>query len=495
MKPIYWFILKQTIIMLIILIITTLLAYALNEMSFRKENILLVYIIAVMITIIESKKFTFGFITAILCVLIFNFLFTEPQYTFIINDPNYIVSMIIFIIVSFIIGSLAVRLQSQVRLSLKNQKKIEQLYSMSRKLLHLHSIKDIALFEIDSIQNYINHKVHIQIIYDKETYNYYKDDFFPISHHKKEINWCMQSSIICGKSENHFSNIDYTIFPLKIDKTNIGVLVVDCQTEIISSEHKEFINLTIAHMMLAIERELIAIKEENTRIEIKNERFKLSLLRSISHDLRTPLTSISAGTSLLLEKETKLDDITKKNIIMDMDNEVNYLTHFVDNILSLTKIDAGKLVVTKKKEVIDDILVSVSQRFINRLGSHTFHFDSSEEVVFTYVDAQLIIQVFVNLIDNVIKHGKKDATVRVSYKKENCNTIFYVIDDGGGIPSNIIDNIFKPFSTQNIEKSDKHRGVGLGLNICKNIVESHGGTIEVANNDIGGATFTIIIPD
>ncbi|MFA6827452.1 MAG: DUF4118 domain-containing protein, partial [Bacilli bacterium] len=156
-------IIRSILMVVVILTITTLFAFVLQELNFRKENILLIYVIAVMITIIETKKFWVGFVTSIFCVITFNFFFTEPQFTFIINDPNYLISIVIFVIVSFIVGSLISRLQKQVIIAAHNQKKVETLYSISKKLLNLHSIDNISKYEVKNIEKYLKRHVWIHI--------------------------------------------------------------------------------------------------------------------------------------------------------------------------------------------------------------------------------------------------------------------------------------------------------------------------------------------
>jgi len=486
--------LKNLIIVLIIIFLTTLFAYSLQEFGIRLENILLVYIIAVMIIIIETKKFILGFTSTIICVFIFNFLFIDPKYTFIINDANYIISMIIFILVSFIISSLASRLQKQIKISYNNQEKVEVLYQMSKKLLFIHSIENIVNFELKHLNKYLNRNITIYIKYQKYEKVFKIDDFIDLKKYQHEIEWCLHSFQICGYNESQFPNLSFKMLPLKSNKGNLGVLIVDCENKDISDEEKQFLQVAISHMNISLEREFISTQEETIRIEMENEKFKTSLLRSISHDLRTPLTSLSAGSSLLIDNYDTLDDDTKKSILVDINNETSYLSSFVENLLNMTRIDANKLNINKKREVIEDIVSDVSSRVSKRLGKHKLEVISPEEMIFIYCDAQLIVQVLVNLIDNAVKHTKANSKIIIKYYQDNKYTWFEVIDNGGGIDSNKLENIFNEFISIYSDKSDKNRGVGLGLSICKGIVEAHKGNIIAFNNDVEGMTFKFKIP-
>jgi two-component system sensor histidine kinase KdpD len=488
-------IIRSILMVVVILTITTLFAFVLQELNFRKENILLIYVIAVMITIIETKKFWVGFVTSIFCVITFNFFFTEPQFTFIINDPNYLISIVIFVIVSFIVGSLISRLQKQVIIAAHNQKKVETLYSISKKLLNLHSIDNISKYEVKNIEKYLKRHVWIHIKNENITNDYYDELFLDIKMYKQEIDWCLYTSQICGHGENRFSNLSFKIFPLKISKGNIGTLIIDCAKGDLTIEEKQFVILIMSNMTIAIERELLSTKEEQARIEMENEKFKSSLLRSISHDIRTPLTSISTGSSILLDNKDQLDDETKQSILRDINMETEYMVNFVENLLNLTRIDANKLEINKKDEIIDDVLATVYQQVERRLGTHKLNILRTDDVLFIHVDAQLIIQVFVNLIDNGIKHTTLNSEITISYYQNNAETIFEIIDNGGGIKFKNLDDIFMNYTTKMVHSSDEKRGVGLGLSICKGIVEAHQGTISAENNQIGGATFKVTLPN
>lgn len=486
--------LKNLFTILIITLITTLLAFALEEFGFRRENILLIYMVAVMTTIIETKKFLLGFLSSILFGFIFNFLFTEPKYTFLIDDFNYYISMIIFILVSIIISTLASKLQKQIEETKKNQQKIEILYQMSKKLLTIHSVERIAVYELEYLEKLLNRDVYVSIYYKTFEKQYYHHLFFESQNYENEIDWCMKTSIVCGYKENHFSNLPFKIFPLKASKGNIGILIVDCIDGDLTNEEKQFVVAMISHMTIALEREILSMDEEKIRVEMEKEKFKSSLLRSISHDLRTPLTSLLTGSSILLDNYQSIDEETKISIIQDLNHETSYLSSFVENLLNLTRIDSNKLIINKKREVIEDIVSEVIHRVSKRIGQHKLQVDAPKEMLFIYADSQLILQVLVNLVDNAIKHTKHDSKIILKYYQDNFFTWFEVIDNGGGINTEKLQTIFDDFTSLSSNNADKNRGIGLGLGICRGIIEAHQGSINAYNNDFGGMTFSFKIP-
>ncbi len=160
----------------------------------------------------------------------------------------------------------------------------------------------------------------------------------------------------------------------------------------------------------------------------------------------------------------------------------------------MTKYDNANPLVNKKKEVVDDIIGETNEKVSLIKTDKKIIYEKQDDILMVNTQRELLIQVLYNLIDNAIKHTKEKTTIRVRYYHQDSKVYFEVMDDGGGIDPAIKDQIFMDFYSL-IQKSDHHRDTGLGLSICKSIVEAHGGKIEGINNDIGGATFRFYIPD
>ncbi|MDD3123168.1 MAG: ATP-binding protein [Candidatus Izemoplasmatales bacterium] len=482
---------KKVIITIITLSISSLLAFGFDQFGIRKENIMLIYIVSIMYIILETKSFWYGMFSTFFLVFIFNFLFTDPKYTFVIDDPNYIISIILFSLVSISIGVLMTKLQNQVQSSLENERKINLLYKMSKDLYNAHSIDDIIDFEKKNLSSNLSRNIRFYF----KNLDLLNDDneVSNLSEHQKEIDYSIENNQLCGKNEPKFSDLSFKIFPVK-GKHNIdGALLVDCETDNITLQEKEFIQTNLAHLITALEREKIYADKEATRIEMEKEKLKSTLLRSISHDLRTPLTTLQTGTSFLFESFDKIDDETKKSLLLDINNETSRLNEFVENLLKMTKINANLLVINRKKELIEDILQDVYRRVSNRLSTHTLTIEQKKDIEYVYADASLLIQVLTNLVDNAIQHTVANSNIWIKYNSSEKETVFYVVDDGGGIEKKGLKHIFDDFSNIRNNRGDKVRGAGLGLSICKAIVSTHKGIIKADNNDLGGATIEFTI--
>jgi two-component system, OmpR family, sensor histidine kinase KdpD len=483
---------KKYVFLTIVLILSTLLAFAFEQMELRRENILLIYIVSIMLIIVETRKVVFGVISTFLLVFIFNFFFTEPKYTVIIDDANYIVTIVIFMVSIIILGTLTTSLQKEINLSQDNAKKIDLLYQISKELLYANSFEEIIEIELKHLKMNLDRNM---LFFNLSQLTQYGDSIIEIESLMREINYSVENQLVCGKGQNKFSDMPYVIFPYVSKKDISGVLIIDTSNTKISKQEREFIQTALLHMLTAMEREKISEEQETIRLEMEKERLKSVLLRSISHDLRTPLTTLQTGTSFLYESYDLVDNQTKKNLLLDINNETSRLSEFVENVLSMTRLQANQLILHPTHELIEDIFNDLEQRVINRLGDHKLIFDEQNQLDSVYADVPLLIQVFTNLIDNAIHHTHENSEIILSYQKTESDIIFFVKDNGGGVPKEQMEHIFEDYvMSYDFKKGDKMRGIGLGLSICKAIVEAHRGHIHVENNELNGATFTFNIP-
>lgn len=483
------------IVLVVIVLLATLLSYAFEAFKVRIENIMLIHIIGMMIVMIETRKFIYGMIAAILSVFSFNFLFIQPKYTFVIDDPNYIIMLLIFFVVAIIVNMLTNRLQTEAIKAKKSEEKIAGLYKNSKTLLNLNSKESIIFEELHYLYEVIKHPVLFYFKHKKEEYHAMPEQFIDIKPYAHAIHYAIEQDIICGQNENKFNDLPIVIFPFKKNHHVNGAIIMDVSKDHLNKYERDFIVANMLLILMALEREYIEREKEQSKIDIEREKLKSSLLRSLSHDLRTPLTSLQAGSSFILDSYDQLDDDMVKSIVQDIHLETTQLADYVENLLSMTKISSGKLIIKRKNELIMDIVNDVYQRIQKRLGNHTLDIQTDQTLEYIYVDALLITQVFINLIDNAIKHTKDQAKIVLSYRCDEHGVWFDVSDDGGGIPPTMLDKLFTDFASHMEERGDIQRGSGLGLSISKSIVEAHGGHIEGFNNEHCGATFRFFIPD
>ena len=314
----------------------------------------------------------------------------------------------------------------------------------------------------------------------------YQDAAMPLALHVVDelAAWCYKHQKVCGHATAINGNEQWSYHPLCHGEEILGVYAISHTPEL-TKENELFIHTLIAQMVMALEREQLYAQQEQSRIAIEKEKLRNNLLRSLSHDLRTPLTNIAGSSAVLLENDDVFDSGMKKKLMKSISNDAQWLTQLVENLLNMTRIQDGRLLLSKHYEVVDDIICEALQRCESRKGSHTLSAHLPETIQLVNMDGQLIIQVLVNFIDNAIKHTQPTSHIDIYYTQKKGKACFEVSDDGNGIPDNIIDTLFDSFVTTKSERSDAKRGVGLGLSISKAIIEAHGGTIYAHNRADG----------
>lgn len=482
-----------------IILICTVISCIFDKYKIKEENIIMMYITGVLMVVLETKKYVWGIISSIICVFTFNFFFTNPTLTFMVEDPNYIITFIMFLIVSFITSTLTSKLQRQVKKAENNVKQTTNTYEMSKSYLNISGVDNIAYNAIKSLYGAYKVKSLIYLVDEdgKLSNAYYlKEQYIDksIIENNTIAEHCFSNCVSCGPGTSNYSNSKWIYKPIVSSCEVFGVIAIEYGTEGFNKEENIFINTNISQMTLAIEREILYSKQQKTQVEVEKEKLRSNLLRSISHDLRTPLTAIAGSSSFIIDSYDKLDDTTIKSLLEDISNDAIWLNKLVENLLNMTRIQDGKLIIEKEMEVIDDIITEAYRRVSKSQKDHRINIKIPEDIVLVPMDGKLIIQVIINLLDNAIKHTPKGTEILLNVYKSNKFINFEVSDDGGGIKKEVLDKIFESFVSVNNLQGDSSRGIGIGLNICKSIVEAHGGEIKGFNNDIGGATFLFKLP-
>ena len=245
---------------------------------------------------------------------------------------------------------------------------------------------------------------------------------------------------------------------------------------------------------MALEKERIQREKEEEVLRRRNEKLRADLLRSISHDLRTPLTSISGNASNLLSSGDSLDEVTRKQLYLDIYDDSTWLISLVENLLAVSRIEDGSMQLHRKPELLDDIVSESLLHIDRRSSNYTIIFEPSPEPIVIDADGRLIVQVLINLINNAIQYTPPGTTIRIgSENLRDCAKV-YVSDDGPGIPDTEKDRIFTMFYTGGRKVTDSKRSLGLGLALCRSIIRAHGCEIMLDDNTPHGCVFSFTLP-
>lgn len=241
------------------------------------------------------------------------------------------------------------------------------------------------------------------------------------------------------------------------------------------------------------EQAKIISEREKLLMEAEKEKMRANLLRAISHDLRTPLTSIIGSSTVYLENHSRLTETEKIDLVSHISEDSNWLLNMVENLLSVTRINNETAKVTKSLESVEEVLAESVSRLKKRIPDAKINVHVPDEILMISMDAILIEQVLINLMENAIVHSNSREPLECFVDFHKKDVVFHVKDYGVGIPPNRIKTIFDGSSSTPSTSTDGRRGMGIGLSICKTIIDAHGGSIVAENHD-KGAEFYFTLP-
>lgn len=461
------------IIVFIICCITTTSSLFLSHLGIDKENLLMIFLVGVLISTVATKGYIYGFLTAVINVYIFNFLFTEPLHSFNINNQQDILLIVFFLIAALICGMMSSKFQHQAEIAKHNEKTTQLMYEITKSFLNLTGTEHIVNNALKYIYEQTGFSCMVKL--DSNKFEGYQN-FFHTPNSESDYDW----------------SLGYEL-PIKGLTNQMGTITFQ-SSEPFKKDTGKIINTIVYQMALILDREYIYLEREKIKLAMESEYLKSTLLRSISHDIRTPLTGIMGASNVIMENISALTDTEIQKLATDINEESAWLVMTVQNILDMTRISDGKLTVTTDYESVDDLINQAVSRLPFFYDLNRLSISIPDDIFLVNVDGKLFVQVLINLIDNAFKHSGDASQIILTVYPEDTLMVFLISDNGYGIDSTILDNIFNGFVTKPTNSADKGRGVGIGLSICKAIVTAHGGSITVANNKSGGSSFKITLP-
>ena len=252
--------------------------------------------------------------------------------------------------------------------------------------------------------------------------------------------------------------------------------------------------VSIITVTLAIQNIRNAEEKERAAVRAKNEQLRADLLRTISHDLRTPLTSISGNASNLISNYEMMDAPTRKQTFLDIYDDSMWLINLVENLLAVTRIEDGRMNLRMETELVSEVISEALRHVSRQSVEHSVTAESTDDLLLARMDARLIVQVIINLVDNAIKYTQKGSRIQILTDKLESNVRIRVTDDGPGIPDEAKPFVFDMCYTGANRIADSRRSLGLGLCLCRSIIRAHGGEISVSDNTPSGCIFTFTLP-
>ena len=470
------------LITLLIICVATVLSMFIRNFGFYETNIVVIYILSVLLVSNVTKGYIYGIIASIIGMFSFNFFFTEPIHTFNVSNKSYIITFSVMLAASVLTSTLTSKIVKSSAIASQREKQSQILYQVGSSLAKTSSVSDVATVSVQCFSNLMDCNVSLITTNEENCIN--KE--YSIRKGERGV----AISILTDQQLQQIIQNKF-IMPIADQRYQFGMICLpeDCITGEI--EQSKLLSSIISQICIAIERECLANEKEVAKNEAKQEKYKSNLLRSISHDIRTPLSGITGAAEVLLYSLKNDDEI---RLVQGIYDDSIWLNQMVENILNLTKIQEDSFRVNKQMEAVEEIIGVAVKHSLKFWGNHRISVEIPESVLFVPMDANLIVQVFINLIENAVKHSIESDEIKICVTVSKDYAWFSVIDHGTGIKAEDLPKIFDLFFVSEDSHGDSKRGNGLGLTICKAIVAAHGGKIIAENNINGGATVRFSLP-
>ncbi len=495
--------LKDVVLTLLFLIAATGIGLLLTRLGFSEANIITVFILFVLgISVVTVSPFC-GVAGSLASVLLFNWFFVLPRFSFHTYKTEYIVTFAVMLLASLITGTLANRMKRNARQSAREAFRTKVLLDTNQLLQKTEKPADVLGITVRQIITLLNRDL---VVYPRgENDHLGRGEAHKALHatgnadcadaNEREIaEWVFYNQQAAGFRMERFRDANEQYLPICLNDYCYGLIAVRLNGTPLEPFENSIVMSILGECALALESLRNAKEKEQVSAMVRNEQLRSNILRSISHDIRTPLTSISGNASNLLHHYRQLDEDTLLQTFFDIYDDSEWLIGLVENLLSVSRIENGKMELHLSTEVLSDVVEEALKHVDRNASQHQIEVQNAEELLLVDMDSRLIMQVLINLINNAVKNTPVGSEIMVRSEREGDSAVISVCDNGPGIPEDIKPYVFDMFFTGKNEVADGRRGMGLGLALCKSIVEAHNGKISLFDNEPNGCRFVVSLP-
>jgi two-component system sensor histidine kinase KdpD len=434
---------------------------------------------------------------AVFNVAAFDFFFVPPRFTFAVSDVQYVVTFAVMLIIGLGIATLMGSVRQQTRVAGARERRTALLYAMSRELAAARSATEMTAAAIRHVAEVFDCEAIVLLPDAAGTLARPADLEGPDSYAASDLavaQWVVDHGKRAGLGSDTLPAAPALYLPLGDEQRKLGVLAVLPRNKrrVLLPEQTHLLETFAGQIGIALERARLAEAAEAARIAVQGENLRNTLLASISHDLRTPLAVMAGAASTLQEHGASLDDATRHRLASSIEAKAHEMSDLVSNVLDLMRFESGKPTLRRAWETLDDLMAVALQRCDERLARHEVDVNIPHDLPAVFVDANLIVQVFVNLLENLVKYTPAGTRATIATIIDGDTVRVTFDDDGPGLPSGEPARLFDKFQRGSIEGTIA--GVGLGLSICRAILRAHGTDIAAGTSPAGGARFEFTLP-
>ena len=492
---------RDTMVSIGILALATLLGFLFDHLGFTDTNIIMAYILGVLLISTATSRRAYSLVASVASVFIFNFLFTHPRFSFSAYETGYPVTFITMFLTAMITGTFAIRYKEQARQAAGIARRTRILFDTGKSLSKADGKDAILEVLASQIVKLLGRSI---VMYDGSDGRLSAARYYccaaeeqpareePVE--REAAKWVYENNRFAGATTDVLPQAAHMYFALRVNDRVYGVVGVKARGNPLDAYEYDILLSILGEGALALENDKNARERAAAALMAQNEQLRANLLRTISHDLRTPLTTISGNAANLLRSGESFDDQTRKRIYADILGDSQWLIKLVENLLAATRIEEGRMSLRMNKEllgeIVEEALMHVSQ------DTHRIELICGGEMLLVKADSRLLMQVVINLVDNAVKYTPAGSRVTVRVGRRDSWAVVEIADEGDGIADDEKDKVFDKFYRGEGKSgaADNRRSLGLGLYLCRSIVEAHGGVITVSDHQPKGAVFAFSLP-
>ena len=461
---------------------------------FGLSNLVMAYLLGVVAVATRAGRGP-TVLASILSVAAFDFFFVPPYFTFAVSDTEHLITFAVMLIVAIVMSGLTVRIRAQAEAARARELRTAALYAMSRELASTRGVDSLLMIAVRHAVDAVGGQVAM-LLPDGDgrlTLRAAQPAVAVTDTSEMAVaQWVYEHREMAGLGTTTLPGAKALYLPLVGSRGAVGVMGVrppDSRT-FEAPEQLHLLETFASQTALAIERAVLAEEAQAAQVRVEAERLRSSLLSSVSHDLRTPLTSITGAATTLLESDGGLTAASRRDLLETISEEAHRLNRLVQNLLEMTRLEAG-VQVKKEWHPLEEVVGAALSHLERVLREHPVRAGLPKDLPLVPLDDVLVEQVLINLLENAVKYTPPGTRIEIGASASDGEITVEVADRGPGLPPGDVERAFEKFYRG---APDVARGAGLGLAICRAIVEAHGGRIWAENRQGGGVAFRFTLP-
>ena len=488
-RTISWLVYGQTVI---IVTVCTAVASVLFP-RFEAVNLIMIYLLGVVFTAARLGRGPSIF-ASFLSVAAFDFFFVPPYLTFAVADPQYLITFAGMLVIALLVSDLTIQIRQQANAARDQERVTATLYALSDEFAKNAGTALLARTAVRYITDVVDSQIAIFLPDENQHLAIVQgDDSIFTPHEQGVAQWVFEHGQLAGRGTDTLPSAEGMYLPLSTSRSTVGVLGISPARAnmLFTADDLQMLSALASQTALAIERSHLAEETERVKLQIEAERLRNALLSSVSHDIRTPLASVTGAVSSLLENEKTLSDANRHELAQVAYEESKRLNQLVGNILQMTRLEAGSVHVNREWQPLEEVIGITLNHLNGQTANHPIKVHLPDDLPIVPIDGILMEQVLINLFENAIKYTPSGTSIELSARDGGNEVVIEIADSGPGIAPGDENRVFEKFYRAHPANTG---GVGLGLTICRGIVEAHGGHIWAQNHLGAGASFFFTLP-